>query len=263
MSTEYAQDIRAMHDKFDMENGLKRDANFLQFRLDFVDEEHEEMHQAIIQNRPEDFVDACIDQIVVLIGLLDLFGVRIDSAWNEVHRANISKERGNNPKRERSFGFDLVKPDGWVAPTHLANLGFLESPIKELSDRINNKIFQATHGDDIEVKDKTIEREAIRVFEECVTLIQRKSEDYNSDVSSVQPADYFPFGIDSFYQMILTKVFRIKSVIDKARNSESTNFESLEDSLKDNAVYSSMAVEWLRKKTKGQNLENDMFNKIK
>ncbi|MGB4824971.1 MAG: hypothetical protein WBP82_08730, partial [Leuconostoc mesenteroides] len=44
---------------------------------------------------------------------------------------NMQKKIGLNPSRPDSGGFDLYKPDGWEAPSHKENLGFLEEVLSE------------------------------------------------------------------------------------------------------------------------------------
>ena len=124
-------DIREMHTKFDMHKFIKTATNreilqYLKFRVNFIEEEFEELKEAINDRNSDDVVDALIDMMVVIIGTLDLFDVDGQKAWNEVHKANMSKVAGSNSNRPNDFGFpDLVKPDGWKTPSHYANTGEL------------------------------------------------------------------------------------------------------------------------------------------
>ena len=81
------------------------------------------------------------------------------------------------------------------------------------------------------------------VLREAIVLKEAKSKDYQS--SNISESEYFPYGNLSFLHMIRTKVLRIRSV---GENQKKTNFESLEDSLIDLAVYCCMFVAWLRNK---------------
>jgi predicted HAD superfamily Cof-like phosphohydrolase len=68
-----------------------------------------------------------IDLCVVAIGTLDAFNVDPYEAWNRVHKANMEKQPGIKKERPNPLGLpDLIKPDGWVAPTHEDNIGLLE-----------------------------------------------------------------------------------------------------------------------------------------
>lgn len=97
----------------------------LQFRQTLLEEEVDESLQALQNYDPDDWVDAQVDLIVIALGNLALAGVDIQQAWDEVFKANISKERGVKPGRESSGGFDLIKPAGWVGPSHEGNHGYL------------------------------------------------------------------------------------------------------------------------------------------
>lgn len=99
----------------------------LKFRLDLLDEELSELKYAVNAAETEEIVDSLIDLTVVALGTLAAFKVDIQEAWNEVHRANMAKERGIKPGREHSGGFDLVKPPGWKSPCHAGNTGRLET----------------------------------------------------------------------------------------------------------------------------------------
>jgi predicted HAD superfamily Cof-like phosphohydrolase len=97
---------------------------FLEFRIGCLQEELDELKAA--QNG-DDAVDALIDLSVFAIGTLDLFGIDAEIAWNRVYAANISKEVGIKEARPNPLGLpDLIKPEGWTAPTHVDNIGAFE-----------------------------------------------------------------------------------------------------------------------------------------
>lgn len=98
----------------------------LDFRMDLLTEEFIETHTAYMQKNAEELVDGLIDLIVIAVGTLHLAGVDPQTAWDEVHRANMTKERGIKPGREQSKGFDVIKPAGWVGPSHVGNHGVLK-----------------------------------------------------------------------------------------------------------------------------------------
>jgi hypothetical protein len=117
-----------MHDKFGFheciaEMDAEKLKQMLVFRLNFL---QEELNEAKNADSAEDIVDAMIDLCVVAIGTLDCYGVDSQEAWNRVHAANMAKERGIKPERPNPLGLpDLIKPEGWVAPTHEGNHGSL------------------------------------------------------------------------------------------------------------------------------------------
>ena len=129
MSKDWVYDIHHMHSHFGHHEAIdKMDdrmmKKFLKFRIDFLQEELDEMKDA---GNPEDVVDALIDLVVVAIGTLDAFSVNPYEAWDKVLTANMSKKAGYNPSRPNELGLpDLIKPEGWQAPSHEGNHGTLK-----------------------------------------------------------------------------------------------------------------------------------------
>lgn len=125
------QDIADMHAKFGVREVVARLTpeqlkTYLKFRLDMVQEEVTETLDAYNAADCDNIVDGLIDAIVFAVGTLDVLGVDTATAWNRVHAANMAKEPGVKPGRPNPYGFpDLIKPEGWTAPTHLDNLGLL------------------------------------------------------------------------------------------------------------------------------------------
>lgn len=121
-------DNNDMHDKFGFHEAVsqmdpEKLRQMLAFRLRFLQEELDEAKNA---ESAEDIVDAMIDLCVVAIGTLDAYNVDAQEAWNRVHSANMAKERGIKPERPNPLGLpDLIKPEGWVAPSHEGNHGIL------------------------------------------------------------------------------------------------------------------------------------------
>lgn len=136
MSIDWVQDLHDMHAKFGFHDWVREkieenDTNslkeMLEFRYRFLQEELNEMRDGIDSNSPEDIVDSLIDLCVVAIGTLDLYDIKSHKAWDNVHTANMSKERGIKPNRPNPLGLpDLLKPNGWVGPEHKNNHGILK-----------------------------------------------------------------------------------------------------------------------------------------
>jgi|TARA_B110000908_G_scaffold15924_1_gene18029 hypothetical protein len=134
MSKDWVKDINEMHTKFGVRDAVKNFDSvmlrtFLRFRLDFLHEELGETEKASETGIPldsEEVVDGLIDLCVVALGTLDALGVDPYRAWDEVHKANMSKEVGVKEGRDNPLGLpDLVKPNGWIAPDHSDNHGDL------------------------------------------------------------------------------------------------------------------------------------------
>ena len=146
MSADWVNDINRMHNKYGVRDWINHATpfqlkKFLEFRLDFIKEEYDETREALIMEDSEEIVDGLIDLCVVAIGTLDAMGVNPHKAWDEVLRANMSKEVGVKESRPNPLGLpDLVKPEGWQAPVHFPNHGMLESA---WSDEITKRAMKA------------------------------------------------------------------------------------------------------------------------
>ena len=134
MSTNWFKDMQAMHQKYGvnkwMQAELQSDVDwrkinkFMQFRINMMQEELDETKAAFENKNEEELVDGIIDLCVFAIGTLEVFGVDANKAWDEVYRANMSKEVGIKEGRPNPLGLpDLVKPEGWKGPSHEGNHG--------------------------------------------------------------------------------------------------------------------------------------------
>jgi predicted HAD superfamily Cof-like phosphohydrolase len=128
MSKDWARDIDDMHARFNVhewvENNPELLQKFLKFRMAFLDEELNETKLAVENNDPEEIVDGLIDLCVVAIGTLNAFGVDAHKAWDEVHRANMNKQKGVKESRPNPLGLpDMIKMPDWIPPDHSDNHG--------------------------------------------------------------------------------------------------------------------------------------------
>jgi len=129
MSNDWVKDIRDMHAHYGMHEKFnefddEKKRLFLEFRTRFLQEELDELKDNV--GNPEEVVDALIDLCVVAIGTLDAYGIDSYKAWDEVLRANMNKRVGVKPGRPNPLGLpDLMKPEGWTAPSHEGNHGTL------------------------------------------------------------------------------------------------------------------------------------------
>jgi len=145
----FTDDIRDFHRKFELEyTGQPRELleEVAKFRVKFMVEElgeycdpsrsnwhaiaEEFFTRALPSGRLEDKFDALIDLVYVALGTAHLHGFNFDEGWRRVHAANMTKRRAR--KREdskRESTYDVVKPEGWVAP----NLSDLVQPLTQMS----------------------------------------------------------------------------------------------------------------------------------
>ncbi len=133
MSNNWVQDITDMHAKFGVHEWFEQNKHdkelmdkYLEFRLSMCKEELDETVTAYASKDSEEIVDGLIDLCVFAIGTLDVFGVDANLAWDRVYEANMAKFPGVKPGRPNPFGLpDLIKPEGWTAPSHDGNHGEL------------------------------------------------------------------------------------------------------------------------------------------
>lgn len=135
MSQNWVKDINEMHTKFGVREATNKLspnmlAEYLDFRIKFLQEELDETKNAVRTGDAEEVVDGLIDLCVVAIGTLDAYGVNAEEAWNKVFVANMAKEVGIKESRPNPYGLpDLIKPEGWQAPSHAGNHGIIEKAL--------------------------------------------------------------------------------------------------------------------------------------
>lgn len=124
MNTAYL-DVLDFHNKFEVPLSDKPallQGEALKFRVNFLQEELNELQKAHDDANLEDALDALIDLQVVLLGTAQFMGISHDcwqAAWKEVHRANMAKERCTDASQsKRGTALDIRKPAGWTAPNH-------------------------------------------------------------------------------------------------------------------------------------------------
>lgn len=105
------------------------------------------------------------------------------------------------------------------------------------------------------------ERESVKVLQECIELQLKKSQDYQNPNSNVVQAMHYRRGVDTIHDIMHGKMLRAQSLLEA--ETETPNFESLEDTYKDLINYASFAVAYLRGKMEGQSPDRDMRNKFK
>lgn len=133
MSKDWVNDIADMHKKFGVNEWFEKNKHnktlmmqYASFRASMLAEELEETTTSMDMGDPEGVVDGIIDLCVFAIGTLNVFGIDAHEAWDKVHAANMAKEPGVKPERPNPYGLpDLIKPAGWVSPTHEGNHGSL------------------------------------------------------------------------------------------------------------------------------------------
>lgn len=114
---------------------------------DHLREEAQELEDA---ETLADQLDALTDVMFIAAGRFHETGTDGHEHYAETSYANRTRVRGNNAKRPgSSFGFDAVKPEGWIGPDHDAILAGCAASRR--LPRINPKVLilgDARHGKD-------------------------------------------------------------------------------------------------------------------
>ena len=73
-------------------------------------------------------------------------------------------------------------------------------------------------------------KESLKVLQECAEMQTKKSQDYQSNESTVLQAMHYRRGIDTIHDILIGKMQRATSIIESGNQP---NYESLEDTYKD------------------------------
>lgn len=115
------EDIRAFNAKFNLptdDRSKATDLEWLTYRLDFLEEELQETMLAAELGDVHELLDGLIDLIYVAVGTGVSLGLPLEEAWNRVHAANMQKIKVTFPEEsKRGTTYDLLKPEGWKAPS--------------------------------------------------------------------------------------------------------------------------------------------------
>lgn len=136
-------DVGKFHQKFGLPNSTydqpgprEVDKKLMDFRIKFMYEELEEFVLGANEQDHEKMFDSLIDLVYVAMGTAHLLGYPWDEGWDEVQRANMTKERCEldhvfvhndtntcvecgQPRQKHSLRGsvnDVIKPEGWLPP---------------------------------------------------------------------------------------------------------------------------------------------------
>ena len=116
------EDIIAFSTKFGLPQLEKPgflESEDMEYRINFVQEELNELWQSYNTNDLEGTLDALVDLMYVVLGTAWLMNLPILDAWDRVHHANMQKARAENaedPRSKRRNHLDIVKPMDWRPP---------------------------------------------------------------------------------------------------------------------------------------------------
>jgi len=120
-------DVGDFHQKFGLDNtthllagprDVPLQGELIQFRMKFLQEELAEFEEGMAEGDLAKMADALVDLAYVAFGTAHVLGLPWQALWDDVQRANMTKERaaadGSNSLRNSSF--DVIKPAGWRPP---------------------------------------------------------------------------------------------------------------------------------------------------
>lgn len=124
--------VRAFHHKFGLGVGTELRELTLEesnFRIQCMQEELDEYVSAVMTGHMTKQLDALVDLVYFALGTAVLQGFPFNEAFMLVHSANMEKVRCERAEDSlRGSTFDVIKPEGWVAP---------EEKIRLLLDRMS------------------------------------------------------------------------------------------------------------------------------
>jgi len=117
------RDVEECHEKFSLplgKDGPKfMEDEFLLHRINFLKEELEEFMEAVQNKDLPKAVDGLVDLVYVVKGTALMMGVDPvcwAHLWEEVHAANMRKEKTEPVSARERYHFGLRKPEGWKPP---------------------------------------------------------------------------------------------------------------------------------------------------
>lgn len=110
-------DIKEFHYAFNVPVGESSmdDQARMDMRYALIEEEYEELTEALDTSDPVALLDALVDLCYVSIGFAVELGFDFDTAWERVHESNMDKLGPDGEPIYREDG-KVLKPDHWEAP---------------------------------------------------------------------------------------------------------------------------------------------------
>lgn len=140
-------DVRDFHLKFGvpapLEPTLPTD-EILALRRSLHKEEAREVDEALEKKDLVAIVHECLDNIVINLGTLVSCGVNPVGPWNELHAANMRKERNPN-------GGKILKPAGWVPADIKSTIDRQIKHAKAMENAVNEPNSQGPQGTRVRV----------------------------------------------------------------------------------------------------------------
>ena len=91
------------------------EANYKMY-LSLIDEEYDELLDAVVAKDEVEQLDALVDILVVTMGAIRAAGWDGEAAWKEVMDTNFAKIDPDTGKVRKREDGKVLKPEGWKAP---------------------------------------------------------------------------------------------------------------------------------------------------
>lgn len=105
----------------------------MQMRIRFLQEELDELKEAVIASNLPEQIDALLDLAWVALGTAHYLRAPANECWQEIVRANMAKEPATlDPHKPWRGSKAVIKPPGWQGPDHM-------TIIQRHNDKIQNR----------------------------------------------------------------------------------------------------------------------------
>lgn len=91
-------------------------------RVEFIQEEMNELLDALATTDAVEFTDAIIDMLYFLYGTALALGIPLEESFLEVHESNMAKRNPDGSVTRHPVTGKVQKPEGWQAPNIAAVL---------------------------------------------------------------------------------------------------------------------------------------------
>jgi predicted HAD superfamily Cof-like phosphohydrolase len=110
-------DVKEFHEAFKIPIGTTtiEELDRVDMRYRLVEEEFEELEQAMDDSDPVAILDALVDIVYVSIGFAVEMGYDFDTAWERIHASNLDKLGPDGEPIYREDG-KVLKPNHWETP---------------------------------------------------------------------------------------------------------------------------------------------------
>lgn len=138
-------DIVEFHERFEVPQSelptMEGNDEMLMYRIKFLREELKEFEDAVENGNDVEAFDALLDLVYVAMGTAYVCNFPWNEGWEHVQAANMLKKRvKNSGESKRGSQYDVVKPDGWIAPNQVLEAILLFQTFETRMARLKEKL---------------------------------------------------------------------------------------------------------------------------